>query len=129
MNITSLDYSDSHNVVMTNMGKWSAVSGSEEFDSVCIYNILPNEKCSKCLDKEFCRFTDRKKQKTECICPKNREGQFCKTNSCRSHCQNRGYCQQNNQTEEMDCICRYPFQGKRCETSKNFQSYLAFNFI
>ena len=121
MNITALNSSVSHNAVMANKGHWYAANESELFDSVCIYNIIPNEKCSKCLHKDFCRFTDRTKQKTKCICPKNMEGQFCKTNTCRSHCQNRGYCQKNDQTKEMDCFCRYPFQGRKCETSKNFQ--------
>ena len=125
MDNISLDNSDSHNIVMTNKGRWSAVSETEEFDSVCIYNLIPDKKCSKCLDKDFCRFTDRTKQRIECVCPKDKKGKFCKTNSCLSHCQNRGYCQLNDRTEEIDCICRYPFQGKKCETSKKFFIYQA----
>ena len=125
MNTISLNNSHLHNIILTNKGQWSPVNETEKLDSVCIYNIIPNEKCAKCLDKDFCRFTDRTKQKIECACPKNKEGQFCKKNSCKSHCQNRGFCQLNNRSTEMSCICRYPFQGKKCEFSKNFFVYLA----
>ena len=125
MDIISLNNSHSYNIVLTNKGQWLAVNETEIFDSVCIYNIIPTQKCSKCLDKDFCRYTDRTKQRIECVCPKNKEGQFCKTNSCKSHCQNRGFCQLNDRTKEIDCICRYPFQGKKCEISKKFFVYFA----
>ena len=121
-NISLVNF-DNNNIVMTNKGRWSSVSETDIFDSICIYNILPSKKCSKCLDRDFCRFTDRTKKIIECVCPKNNKGQFCKTNSCKSHCQNRGFCQLNDRTEEIDCICRYPFQGKKCETSKKFFIY------
>ena len=129
MNTSTLNISGSHNVIMTPEGQWSTVDEQDTFDSVCVYNVMPNQKCSNCADKDFCRFTDRYKQKTECVCSKNMEGKLCKNNTCKHHCHNRGFCQLNDLTLEFDCICRYPFQGKKCETSKKFLLVSASYFI
>ena len=102
-------------------GQWRLIEDYYELDSVCIYNIIPDDKCSKCADEDFCRFTDSTKQETECVCPEMKDGKFCKTNRCK-HCQNGGLCELNDQTNEYDCICRHPYQGPKCESSKN--SYL-----
>ena len=46
-------------------GQWRLVEKPDSYmmDSVCVYNIMPDEKCSKCADADFCRFTDRTRQK------------------------------------------------------------------
>ena len=103
-------------------GQWRLVEKPDSYmmDSVCVYNIMPDEKCSKCADADFCRFTDRTRQKTECVCPNMKEGKFCKTNRCKHNtiCKDGGLCKLNDQTKEYDCICKHPFQGKKCESSK-----------
>ena len=85
---------------------------------VLYLKTVPDESCLTCADKDFCRFKDKTKQKTECVCPDMNEGDFCEISLCQTHCQNDGYCELNVQTNAIDCLCQYPFRGKKCEISK-----------
>ena len=123
-------------VFMTNTGEWKWINeneadipvdeygyrigiyGNEEYDTVCVYNIIPDE-CSECSEESFCRYTD---SETECDCQKMTKGEYCEIDSC-SQCQNGGFCKINNippdgtnpDHDEIKCICPYPFHGDYCE--------------
>ena len=123
-------------VFMTNTGEWKWINeneasivvdeygdrigiyGNEEYDTVCVYNIIPEE-CSECSEESFCRYTN---SETECDCQKMTKGEYCEIDSC-SHCQNGGFCKKNNNPpddtnlghDEIKCICPYPFHGDYCE--------------
>ena len=123
-------------VFMTNTGEWQWINeneadiaeneagyrygiyGNEEYDTVCVYNIIPDE-CSECSEESFCRYTD---SETECDCQKMTKGEYCEIDSC-SQCQNGGFCKINNITpdgtnpdhDEIKCICPYPFHGDYCQ--------------
>ena len=64
-------------VILTEDGEWKTTDGLNQRNSVCVLNIPPHDNCSKCYDKAFCRFTKQSRQETECVCPLNREGEFC----------------------------------------------------
>ena len=113
-------------VFMTNTGNWEWVDynveyENEEYDAVCVYNIIPEE-CSECQEESFCRYKDSKRKETECVCQKMTEGEYCEIDSC-SHCQNGGFCKINNISpdgtnsdhDEIKCVCPYPFHGDYCE--------------
>ena len=69
-------------VLMTNIGEWkwlnenevsiavnedgyrTGIYGCEEYDTVCVYNINPDES-SQCSEESFCRYTN---SETECDC-------------------------------------------------------------
>ena len=65
------------NVILTEKGKWKTTDELNQRSSVCVLNIPPHDNCSKCYNKAFCRFTNRLRQETECVCPLDREGKFC----------------------------------------------------
>ena len=113
-------------VFMTNNGNWEWVdykvnAENEEYDAVCVYNIIPEE-CSECKEESFCQYTDSGRKKTECVCQKTTEGEYCEIDLC-SHCQNGGFCKvnpipqdaTNPARDEIQCICPYPFHGEHCE--------------
>ena len=103
---------------MTENGEWETADESLARDSVCVFNILPHEDCSKCEDEAFCRFTNEERTKTECVCPVGKEGEFCQDDSC-YHCQNQGYCKFNNgKSNVFDCVCPKPFFGENCTSSE-----------
>ena len=95
-------------VLMTNTGEWKWINeneaniavdeygdrigiyGNEKYDTVCVYNIIPDE-CSECSEESFCRYTN---SETECDCQKMTKGEYCEIDSC-SHCQNGGFCKMN----------------------------------
>ena len=54
------------------------------------------------------------RKETECVCKKTTQGEFCETDLC-SHCQNGGYCDTIKNTNEVRCICPFPFHGENCE--------------
>ena len=64
-------------VILTAEGEWNSTDGLTQRASVCVLNITPHDNCSKCYDKTFCRFTKQSRQETECVCPPDREGEFC----------------------------------------------------
>ena len=105
-----------HEVILTNDGQWILSDEQKLYDSVCVYNIIPDETCSKCPDKDFCRFTDKSRQKTECACSAMKKGKVCGINRCKIHCQNTRFCEVND--TEVQCICQFPFQGHNCDLSK-----------
>ena len=51
---------------LTKSGQWESIKETDEVNTVCVYNIIPNE-CSKCSDKYFCQYFDEKQQ-AKCIC-------------------------------------------------------------
>ena len=53
-------------VIMDQTGRWQSIDDTEKMDTVCIYNIIPNE-CRRCSNKTYCRFQDDRKD-IECIC-------------------------------------------------------------
>ena len=59
------------------MGKWTTTDELNQRASVCVLNIPPHDNCFNCYDKAFCRFTNKSRQETECVCPTDREGEFC----------------------------------------------------
>ena len=110
----SLEFNINFNgVKMLQNGQWQNADEFELLDSVCVYNIVPDN-CSNCFDENSCRYIDETRSKTECFCPVTRSGHYCEINLC-SQCQNGGYCQESSINEEIDCICQYPFYGTNCE--------------
>ena len=105
-------------VVMTYTGEWMLAEENELINSVCVYNIIPDHSCSKCRDKDFCRYTGNARDETICICQNMLNGEHCEIDSC-SHCQNGGYCQIDDLTNQTHCVCPYPFHGDNCESKKN----------
>ena len=101
-------------VKMVSTGEWETTEENEMLDSFCVYNIIP-EKCSQCLDKDFCRYKANDPQQTECVCSDMREGEFCEIDQC-SDCLNGGYCAF--EGEATKCVCPYPYEGENCEISK-----------
>ena len=118
-------------VFMTNTGEWKWINENisldedgngihinEEYDAVCVYNIIPDE-CSECSEESFCRYTN---SETECDCQKMTKGEYCEIDSC-SQCQNGGFCKINDNPpdgtnpdhDEIKCICPYPYHGDYCE--------------
>ena len=111
---------DNHEVIMTKTGQWMLIDENESIDSICVYNILPHQNCLTCTDKDFCRFNDKAKQTTECVCPDMKDGDFCEINICQTHCQNNGYCEYNDKTKAIDCLCEFPFYGEKCENKSEY---------
>ena len=64
-------------VILTEEGEWQTTDELNQRDSICVFNIPPNDNCFKCYDKAFCRFTQQSRQETECVCPIDRKGEFC----------------------------------------------------
>ena len=64
-------------VILTEDGEWKTTDGLNQRVSVCVLNIPPHDNCSICYNKAFCRFTKQSRQETECVCPLDREGEFC----------------------------------------------------
>ena len=95
-------------VFMTYTGVWEWAEENNSFNAICVYNIIPDENCSKCQNESACKFDKREEKEIECVCRKMTEGEFCETDLC-SHCKNGGYC------DENKCICPYPFHGRNCE--------------
>ena len=105
-----------------NDGDWDWTDKDVLFDSVCVYDIIPDENCAQCPDEFFCRYIDNTRKETNCDCQKFTKGETCEVDLC-SHCQNGGYCDFKNATKETQCICPYPFFGKTCE-GKNLKKFL-----
>ena len=95
---------------------WMLAYENELVGSVCVYNIKPDESCSKCLNEKFCRFIGSERDETECVCPKTTKGEHCEVDLC-SQCQNGGSCEMNDETNKIECRCPYPFYGANCESS------------
>ena len=114
----NFDDSSFNDVILSSNGKWKTMDESTSVNSICIYKIDFDNDCAKCFDEAFCRFTDRTRQKTECVCQVNRDGDFCQNELC--DCQNGGYCRSLNQTEfnQMECVCPFPYSGPKCELGK-----------
>ena len=111
---------DEKYVYMTDSGAWEWINENDEYDAVCVFNIIPDE-CSECSEESFCRYTDSGRKKTECVCQQMTEGKNCEIDLC-SHCQNGGFCEINIPPDgtnpghhEIKCICPYPFHGDYCE--------------
>lgn len=102
---------------MSSSGEWKQEDQSRLLDTICIYDIIP-KRCSKCLYKDFCRYKDHHKLEVICICPDMTDGDNCEIDLCRQ-CLNGGQCLVNEESNEIECICPYPFHGKYCESSKN----------
>ena len=64
-------------VILTEEGEWKTTDELNQRSSVCVLNIPLHGNCSKCYNKAFCRFTKQSRQETECVCPLDREGEFC----------------------------------------------------
>ena len=118
---------DVREAIITNSGEWKFLEENEFHDSVCVYNILPDESCRKCPDMEFCRFKDKKKHTTECVCSNMKYGRLCLMNSCKKYCRNSKFCEMNDQTKQVNCACQYPLQGPDCNISK-FLNLTSFKF-
>ena len=111
----------SNGITLTKSGYWTSRGESEMIDSVCVYNIVPDDNCSMCFDNAFCRFIDKEKRKSQCVCPEDRSGEYCEKKLC-EHCRNGGYCSFKD-NKNATCICPYPFEGNNCEICKNFMFY------
>ena len=118
MNYSLSRNSSLNGVKMTELGHWESAEEFELMQSICIYDVLPDSKCSKCLNEVFCRFTDKERKESQCVCPKTNKGKFCEIDLC-SHCENDGLClissETENQIENNNCICKSPFQGLNCQ--------------
>ena len=101
-------------VFLNNRGEWDWTAENDLFDAVCVYDIIPDENCSKCQNESFCRYKDTSRKETECLCKKTTQGENCEIDLC-SHCQNGGYCDFKGTTNEIQCICPFPFFGELCE--------------
>ena len=99
-------------VKMSSSGVWGIENENRKLNAVCVYNIIPDD-CSRCLNKEFCRYKDESKTESECICPDMTEGEICEKDLC--PCLNGGQCRLNNDTNDTECLCPYPFHGNNCE--------------
>ena len=77
MNFNLTTKSIKRGVTMTKNGQWLSTENSDRFHSVCVFNIPPSRNCIQCLDKEFCRFKDNKRQQIQCVCPTKAE-HLCK---------------------------------------------------
>ena len=121
--IGSLDFGKE--VIMTNWnGEWRLAYAYELINTVCVYNIKPDETCSQCPDEAFCKYTGEVKEGSErketiCVCQNTFEGENCEVDLC-SNCQNGGFCERSN--NDVQCRCPYPFYGKYCE-SKIFEHF------
>ena len=106
-------------IAMKPNGEWQMVNENRLLDSFCIFNIKPDENCSKCFDEAFCRFTDSKREKTDCVCPKGRTGEFCEI-VLDIDCENKEDSKTIALKNGTECLCPVPFFGKNCESSKNY---------
>ena len=95
-------------------GGWILAYENELIETVCVYNIMPDESCSKCPDEKFCRFTGSEREETICVCPETKTGDHCEIDLC-ARCQNGRFCEINDKTNEIQCKCPYPFYGENCE--------------
>ena len=102
-----------NSVSMSNSGQWIGSNEMELLDTVCIFNILPDD-CSKCLNQEYCRYKYGNRNEVECVCPDSTRGDHCEINLC-AQCLNGGQCYINPETSETECICIHPFYGEKCE--------------
>ena len=73
MNYNSTIESIQTGIKMTKTGHWKATENSDRIHAVCVYNILPSENCLYCVDREFCRYKDKKRQHIRCVCPTKAE--------------------------------------------------------
>ena len=101
-------------VFMNDDGQWDWTNETVLFDAVCVYDIIPDESCSKCQNESFCRYKDTSRKETECVCKKTTAGDNCQIDLC-SKCQNGGFCDFKDATNEVRCICSFPFYGEFCE--------------
>ena len=101
-------------VFMNNIGEWDWTNETVLFDAVCVYDIFPDESCSKCQNESFCRYKDTSRKETECVCKKTTKGDNCEIDLC-SKCQNGGFCDFKDATNEVQCICSFPFYGEFCQ--------------
>ena len=118
INGTSTLNSGQNDVSMSKSGQWQGANENELLDSVCVFNILPDE-CSKCLNQEYCRYKDRNRDEVECVCPDSTQGDHCEINRC-PQCLNGGQCFTNPETNETECACIHPFHGEHCESRELF---------
>ena len=102
-------------VFLSGNGQWRTADEKQLFNSVCVYNIVPDQKCSKCFDEKFCRYKDSTRKTTECVCPVGRGGEDCQLHYC-SLCQNDNYCSHTDTSTQLECVCRFPYFGPTCES-------------
>ena len=124
MKFDSTNKFDYHEVVLTKSGQWMLKDENEPIDSICVYNIIPDQSCLTCADKDFCRFNKKETLTIECVCPYMKGGDFCEIDLCQTHCQNNGKCQYNENTKAIDCRCEYPFHGEKCEKKSKYTGYM-----
>ena len=120
INGTTVLNSGLNSVSMSNSGQWIGSNEMELLDTVCIFNILPDD-CSKCLNQEYCRYKYGNRDEVECVCPDSTRGDHCEINLC-AQCLNGGQCYNNPETSETECICIHPFHGEKCELRELFFS-------
>ena len=111
-------------VIMTETGEWEIIDQNALINSICVYNII-DQTCSKCHSHLFCRFQDQERKNETCVCPNNREGDYCEIDAC-AHCQS-GLCKISTRSNEFECVCPTPLYGKNCESSKKIAQTLFLN--
>ena len=122
INGTSTINSGQNGVSMSISGQWQGSNETELLDSVCIFNVLPDD-CSKCLNPEYCGYKDENRDEVQCFCPDSTQGDHCEINLC-PQCLNGGQCYTDLETSETQCACIHPFHGENCEFSELFIDYL-----
>ena len=102
-------------IFLSDDGQWKTSDKNQLLNSVCVLNIKPDEKCSKCFDEDFCRYKDQIRKNTECVCPVGRGGEYCELHYC-SLCQNGNYCSHTDASIGLECVCPSPYTGANCES-------------
>ena len=83
-------------VKMSKSGQWQIEDEQSQLDAICVYDIIP-DKCSKCLNENFCRLKNSTRTEVECICPVMTEGDKCEIDLCQ-YCVEEGQCLLNTET-------------------------------
>lgn len=53
-------------VAMSGSGRWQGRDENDRLDSVCVFNIIPDE-CSDCTNRNYCRYEDGSRTEIECM--------------------------------------------------------------